>query len=74
MASKSIVILSCQITMGKNKYFSTKSVFGQLISLIDDSMIQKAVKSLIRIGMSNILNVKIICLVWFLFRKVQFFA
>ena len=29
--------------MGKNKYFSTKSVFGQLISLIDDSMIQKAV-------------------------------
>ncbi|WP_158615230.1 MULTISPECIES: hypothetical protein [Flavobacterium] len=28
--------------MGKNKYFSTKSVFGQLISLIDDSMIQKA--------------------------------
>jgi hypothetical protein len=33
-------------------------------------MIQKAVKSLIRIGMSNILNVKIICLVWFLlFRK-----
>jgi chromosome condensin MukBEF MukE localization factor len=30
--------------MGKNKYFSTKSVFEQLISLIDDSMIQKAVK------------------------------
>ncbi|WP_309607479.1 IS4 family transposase [Flavobacterium sp.] len=30
--------------MGKNKYFSTKSVFGQLISLIDDSMIKKAVK------------------------------
>ena len=30
--------------MGKNKYFSTKSVFGQLISLIDDPMIQKAVK------------------------------
>lgn len=30
--------------MGKNKYFSTKSVFGQLISLIDDSMIQEAVK------------------------------
>ena len=30
--------------MGKNKYFSTKSVFGQLISLIDDSMIQKSVK------------------------------
>jgi hypothetical protein len=29
--------------MGKNKYFSTKSVFGQLLSLIDDSMIQKAV-------------------------------
>ena len=29
--------------MGKNKYFSTKSVFGQLISLIDDSMISKAV-------------------------------
>jgi hypothetical protein len=30
--------------MGKNKYFSTKSVFGQLISLIDDPMIQKVVK------------------------------
>ncbi len=30
--------------MGKNKYFSTKSVFGQLISLIDDSMISKAVQ------------------------------
>jgi hypothetical protein len=29
--------------MGKNKYFSSKSVFGQLISLIDDSMISKAV-------------------------------
>jgi hypothetical protein len=31
--------------MSKNKYFSTKSVFGQLISLIDDSMIKKAVKN-----------------------------
>lgn len=30
--------------MNKNKYFSTKSVFGQLISLIDDSMIKQAVK------------------------------
>jgi hypothetical protein len=30
--------------MGKNKYFSTKSVFGQLISLIDNSMIEKAVQ------------------------------
>ena len=30
--------------MDKNKYFSTKSVFGQLIFLIDDSMIEKAVK------------------------------
>lgn len=30
--------------MGKNKYFSTKSVFGQLISLLDDSMISKAVE------------------------------
>ncbi len=30
--------------MSKNKYFSTKSVFGQLISLIDDLMIKKAVK------------------------------
>ena len=30
--------------MGKNRYFSTKSVFGQLISLIDDSMIAKVVK------------------------------
>jgi hypothetical protein len=29
--------------MGKNKYFSTKSVFGQLISLLDDSMISKSV-------------------------------
>lgn len=38
--------MSCKTktTMGKNKYFSTKSVFGQLISLIDDSMISKAVK------------------------------
>jgi hypothetical protein len=44
--------------------FSTKSVFGQLISLIDDSMIQKAVKKFDSI-MSNILNVKIICLVCF---------
>lgn len=30
--------------MGKNKYFSTKSVFGQLISLIDNSLINRAVK------------------------------
>ena len=30
--------------MGKHKYFSTKSVFGQLISLVADSMIKKAVK------------------------------
>jgi hypothetical protein len=30
--------------MGKNKYFSLKSVFGQLISLVDDSMISKGVK------------------------------
>jgi hypothetical protein len=30
--------------MGKNKYFSTKSVFGQLISLLDDSMISKSVQ------------------------------
>lgn len=30
--------------MGKNKYFSTKSVFGQLISLLDDSMISTAVQ------------------------------
>lgn len=30
--------------MNKNRYFSTKSVFGQLISLIDDSMIKQAVK------------------------------
>jgi len=30
--------------MGKNKCFSSKSVFGQLISLVDDSMISKAVK------------------------------
>jgi hypothetical protein len=43
---KNIVILLCETktTMGKNKYFSTKSVFGQLISLIDDSMIKNAVK------------------------------
>ncbi|CCB69359.1 hypothetical protein [Flavobacterium branchiophilum] len=51
--------------MGNNKYFSTKTVFGQLIYLLDDSMIQKAVKSMIRIGMSNISNVKFICLAWF---------
>ncbi|WP_160131243.1 IS4 family transposase [Kordia antarctica] len=30
--------------MGKSTYFSSKSVFGQLISLIDDSMIKKEVK------------------------------
>ena len=29
--------------MGKSTYFSSKSVFGQLISLIDDSMIRKEV-------------------------------
>ena len=30
--------------MGKSNYFSTKSVFGQLISLIDDELIQSSVK------------------------------
>lgn len=30
--------------MGKSNHFSTKSVFGQLISLIDDSIIKKEVK------------------------------
>jgi len=30
--------------MGKNSHFSTKSVFGQLISLIDDSLITREVK------------------------------
>lgn len=30
--------------MSKNSHFSTKSVFGQLVSLIDDSIIQKEVK------------------------------
>jgi hypothetical protein len=30
--------------MGKSTYFSSKSVFGQLISLIDDSMIKREVK------------------------------
>ena len=30
--------------MGKSNYFSSKSVFGQLISLIDDSLIRKEVK------------------------------
>ena len=30
--------------MGKNSHFSTKSVFGQLISLIDDAIITKEVK------------------------------
>jgi hypothetical protein len=30
--------------MSKSNYFSSKSVFGQLISLIDDSMIRKEVK------------------------------
>ena len=29
---------------GRNKYFLTKSVFGQLISLIDDKIIKDAVK------------------------------
>ena len=38
-------MLKTQITMVKNKCFSTKSVFGQLISLINDSMIQKAVEN-----------------------------
>lgn len=31
--------------MGKNSHFSTKSVFGQLISLIDDSLIKREVKN-----------------------------
>ncbi|MCZ2100215.1 MAG: DUF4372 domain-containing protein [Chitinophagales bacterium] len=30
--------------MSKSNHFSTKSVFGQLISLIDDSIITKEVK------------------------------
>lgn len=30
--------------MGKSTYFSSKSVFGQLISLIDDSMIRREVE------------------------------
>jgi hypothetical protein len=30
--------------MGKSNYFSTKSVFGQLISLINDKTISNAVK------------------------------
>jgi len=30
--------------MFKGNYFSNKSVFGQMISLIDDSMIRKEVK------------------------------
>lgn len=30
--------------MGKSKHFSSKSVFGQLISLIDDNLIKSAVK------------------------------
>ena len=30
--------------MGKSNYFSSKSVFGQLISLIDDKIIKDAVK------------------------------
>ncbi|CAM3041010.1 protein of unknown function [Flavobacterium frigoris] len=33
-----------QNTMSKSNYFSSKSVFGQLISLIDDSIIKKEVK------------------------------
>jgi hypothetical protein len=32
--------------MGKSNYFSSKSVFGQLISLIDDKKIKDAVKKL----------------------------
>jgi len=38
------VVTTQQITMGKSTYFSSKSVFGQLISLIDDSMIRREVK------------------------------
>ncbi|MDI9320234.1 MAG: DUF4372 domain-containing protein [Phycisphaerales bacterium] len=30
--------------MGKSNYFSTKSVFGQLISLIDERIITSSVK------------------------------
>ena len=46
MASKIIVIWYCknQKTMSKSSHFSTKSVFGQLISLIDDRIIKTAVK------------------------------
>ena len=46
MASLKIVILFCttKYTMGKSKYFSSKSVFGQLISLIDDKFIKDSVK------------------------------
>lgn len=38
------VVTTQQITMGKSTHFSSKSVFGQLISLIDDSMIKREVK------------------------------
>ena len=37
-------VLTQQTTMSKSNHFSTKSVFGQLISLIEDSLIRKEVK------------------------------
>lgn len=44
--SESIVNLFCKTkkTMSKSNHFSTKCVFGQLISLIEDSLIKKKVK------------------------------
>jgi hypothetical protein len=38
-------LLKNQNTMSKSSHFSTKLVFGQLISLIDDNIIKNAAKT-----------------------------
>jgi|GEM_PF-2706964 len=45
--------------MAKSTYFSSKFVFGQLISLIDDAMIKKKLKSVIQIVIQSDLQQKI---------------
>jgi hypothetical protein len=45
--------------MAKSNYFSSKSIFGQLISLIDDKKKKEAVKNTILSYMLNVLRVKI---------------
>ncbi|MET3115582.1 hypothetical protein AAKU52_003332 [Pedobacter sp. CG_S7] len=44
--------------MSKSNYFSGKSVFGQLISLIDDKIIKGALKNVVRTGMLSVLQPK----------------